>query len=163
MDLDESHRATVAGENRDRGEAEGTATNAQGPGCGRWNRGGAVHSGVAKPVHDVGRFDPGPHDDLQFGESSANPGEFGRKGLLGLIDRPGLCEEHLAPGGQLGSLAGSVERASVAARVGGGVDESHGCLSVRFGAGCSGKQQERYEPSGTLSRNPYKESSRESP
>lgn len=162
MDLDESHRATVAGENRDRSEAERTAPNGQGPGCGRWNRGGAVHSGVAKPVHDVGRFDPGPHDHLQFGESGAYPGEFGREGLLGLIDRPGLGEERLAPGAQLGSLAGSVERASVAAGVGGGVDESHGCLSVRLGVGCSGKQQARYEPSETPSRNPYEESSRES-
>ena len=143
MDLDESHRATVTGENRDRGEAERPAPNGQRPGCGRWNRGGAVHSGVAEPVHDVGRFDPGPHDDLQLGESGANPGEFGCEGLLGLIDRPGVGEELRASGAQFGSLAGSVKRSPVAAGVGGSVDESHGCFSVRCGAGRSGKRARR--------------------
>ena len=143
MDFDEPHRAAMSGENCDRGEAERSTPDGERAGRGRWNRGRAVHSGVAEAVHDVGRFDPGPHDDPHLGEGGPDAGEFGSQCLLGVIDRPSFGEERIAAGGQLGSRVGAVYRAPVAARVSGGIDESHGCFSVLFDTSCSGKRQQR--------------------
>lgn len=143
MDLDEPHRAAVSGENRNGGEPERSAPHGQGTRRGWRDRGRAVHSGVAETVHDVGRFDPGPHDDPHLGEGGPDAGEFGSQCLLGVINRPGLGEEGIASGGQLGSRFGAVDRAPVAARVSGGIDESHGCSSVQFDASCSGKRCQR--------------------
>jgi hypothetical protein len=82
VDLDELHRAFVCGEHCERGVAEVAAADGEGVARDGRDRGRPVDAGVAETVHDVFRFDAGPHDDANFRECGAHSGELVGEGLL---------------------------------------------------------------------------------
>jgi hypothetical protein len=134
VDLDESHRAGVASEDRDGGRAQMLALEGLGVGCDR--RDGRRTAAVrhAEPVHDVLGFDTGPHDDAHLGELGAHVGEPHGERLLRVVELGSPLEQCGALGVEVGELPRTVWNSPIARWISNGWHTSSQS-SVRFDRG----------------------------
>jgi hypothetical protein len=117
MDLDERHRATVACEH---GETPRPQVPAPQRMCirrlGR-NRRRPASVGCTKAVHDVARFDAGPHDDTKLGELGSNAGEFDGKRALRFVQCVRFVEQRRAFRVERSELMPTVRNTPIARRI----------------------------------------------
>ena len=98
VDLDEGHRALVAGEHGERSRAQVFAVERVCVAGDRWDRWRSAPVGDAVALDDVLGIDAGPHDDADLGQSGAYLGELDGEGALRVVECGRLVE-------QLGALA----------------------------------------------------------
>jgi hypothetical protein len=122
MDLHQRHRPTVAGQHRQTARTQVPAPQAMGVGRFRWDRRRPAPVRHPKAVHDVGRFDPGPHHHPQLRQLGADRGESGRQGLLGVVQRGRFVEQRRAFTMQRGELVRTVRHPPIPLRI---LDATH--------------------------------------
>ncbi len=114
MDLDEGHRALVAGEHRERSRAQVLAperVRAAGDGRYGWWPTPMRH---AVALDDVSRLDAWPHHDAHLGQPGTHLRELAGEGALRLVERGRLVEELGAFAVEGGELVRPVRQPPVA-------------------------------------------------
>jgi hypothetical protein len=116
MYLDELHRARRPYEHRERRVPQVLTLRREGVRNSRRDRRRALHASVPKPVDDVLRFDPRPHDDSYLCEPATHLRHLRGKGLLRGVDHVGLTQQFVACGVVLGPFLGPTRQTPIATR-----------------------------------------------
>ena len=114
MNLDELHRALVAGEDRERGKPNVFAVHGICIGRLGWNRRRPVSARASEPSHDVFWLDARPHDRAKLGKLRTNVGELYGEGALRGVDFVGELDEFAFFTFEGGALLGAVRQAAIA-------------------------------------------------
>jgi hypothetical protein len=134
VNLDEFHRALVAGEDRERGVSDVLSVHGKRVRRFGGNRRRAISSRVPEAFDDVFRFDARPHHGAEFGELRANVGELDRQRSLFLVDVAGALDQLELLLREGGALYGTVRQAAIALRPTSGFDH----VRFSYAARCCG-------------------------